>query len=111
MNNFQHATSLGGSGSVVNFGPQAYAKPKQIAVNERFWIKVQGNSAEENLLLYDQKRQFNMSLGPSEAGFDVLLQKVQAEQSYSGRKCHMQVSFDAVGNCVAYPSTATIKEW
>ena len=89
----------------------AYTKPRDVTIGKRFWIKIQEAGANSPLLIYDQSRDFTVSLQPGTSGFSELRAKVLAEPTSMGRKCHVKAVFDENGDCFAYPYTATLKEW
>lgn len=88
-----------------------FAKPKRVAVDEKFYVKVQGGGPTMPLLIYDETRQCNFSYFPGLRGFQQIREKVNAEPAFQGRKTYMKASFDKNGDCTLYPSTATLKKW
>lgn len=88
-----------------------YKKPRNVAIKEKFWVKVQAASDISPLLIYDETRDFTIYLNPNTSGFSELLAKVRAEPTSMGKKCHVQAMFEDNGDCFAYPFTATLKEW
>eukprot|EP00804_Cyclotella_cryptica_P013918 CCRYP_002436-RA/>CCRYP_002436-RA protein AED:0.29 eAED:0.29 QI:0/-1/0/1/-1/1/1/0/523 len=87
-----------------------YQIPKGIQVGETFVVKVQGNTVMSPLLIYDKTRTCEFSLYPDEPGFSQILEEVQKEKAWQGRKTFMKASFDDKGCCTIYPHTAGVKE-
>jgi hypothetical protein len=89
----------------------SYRKPGRVAVDERFYVKVQGETEIMPLLIYDKSRECEFDYAPDHPGFRKILSKVQADPACNGRKTYMKASFDAVGNCKLYPGQTTTKSW
>jgi len=89
----------------------SFSRPDHVWVNEKFWIKVHAIDLQTPLLIYDESRSFSIRIFPGEPGFRALHEKVKAELTSMGRKCHIKAEFDANGNCTVYPHTASLKQW
>jgi hypothetical protein len=89
----------------------SYRKPGHVAVDERFYVKVQGGSEIMPLSIYDKSRECDFAYTPDLPGFREIRVKVQADPACNGRKTYMKASFDAAGNCKLYPAQTTTKSW
>ena len=87
-----------------------YQNPKGVKVDEKFVVKVQGNTMMSPLLIYDKTRTCEFSLYPDEPGFSRILEEVHKEKAWQGRKTFMKASFDDNGCCTIYPHTAGVKD-
>ena len=88
-----------------------YRKPSNVAVGERFYIKVQGNGPKAPLMVYDKTREFNITVAPGSRGHEQLWKAVKAEPTWQGRKTFVEASFDIEGNCIVYPGKTSIRKW
>jgi hypothetical protein len=88
-----------------------FRKPHNVAVDEKFYVKVQGGGPQMPLMIYDETRQCMFSYPPELPGFAQMREKVLAEPAFQGRKTYMKASFDGNGVCTVYPTTATLKKW
>lgn len=89
----------------------AYQKPDNVAVDERFYVKVQGEGLHQPLVVYDKSRQCQFCVMPGQRGFNEIFAKVKAEKAADGKKTFVEASFDSEGNCTVYPGRTSIKPW
>ena len=97
--------------SAPSRGGDGFRKPNRVGVGEKFFVKIQGGGPTMPLMIYDETRECSFHYPPGLQGFDQLRAKVNAEPAFQGRKTYMKMSFDAEGNCTAYPQTTTLKKW
>jgi hypothetical protein len=88
-----------------------YAPPSGMKANEKFWIKVQSNGKDEEILIYDRSRTCNFLLPPGQPGHRELVEKVSSQKIYMGRKSFFKAKFNKKGKCIAYPHTSTARKW
>jgi len=88
-----------------------YRRPDNVAIDETFFVKVQGGGPQMPLMIYDKTRQCMFDYPPGLPGFTEMREKVAAEPAFQGRKTYMKASFDSNGGCTIYPMTATLKKW
>lgn len=86
-----------------------YRIPDGIQPHEKFVIKVQGGGDMMPIMVYDESRTCEFTLGPGTPGFKEVLAEIRKEPAWGGRKTFMKASFDDEGNCTVYPSTAGVK--
>ena len=107
----QHASKKS-TKSLTSLQPsEGFQKPHNVAIDETFYVKVQGGSPIMPLMIYDETRQCFFQYPPGLKGYDELRQKVNAEPAFDGRKTYMKASFNKDGECTVYPSTATLRKW
>ena len=97
------------SGRVTGGG--TYQKPDNVAVDERFYVKIQCNGLYSPLLIYDKTRQCQMHYPPHLDGFREMAEKAMAEKAANGRKTYMKAAFSADGNIRVYPNQTTLLTW
>jgi hypothetical protein len=88
-----------------------FRQPSSVRVGEKFYVKVQGSSIHTPLMVYDQSRECNFEVFPGEKGFTEMLQAVNDEPTWGGRKTFIMTSFDEKGLCTVYPGMTSIKTW
>mmetsp|Transcript_6693 Transcript_6693/g.9713 ORF Transcript_6693/g.9713 Transcript_6693/m.9713 type:complete len:543 (+) Transcript_6693:55-1683(+) len=88
-----------------------YCQPNNVAVGEKFDIKIQANDSALPMMVYDQTRQCFFNIFPSQHGFDRIFKKVKEERSTLGTKSYFKAFFDKSGNCNIFPNSATLKQW
>ena len=86
-----------------------YKKPRGVKFNEKFVIKCQGNSEMCPIMIYDETRDCNFDLRPSQQGFKEVLETIWSEPAWQGRKTFMKASFDENGVCTVYTERAGVK--
>jgi len=87
----------------------SYRKPSNVAVGEKFYIKVQAGGPTTPLLIYDKTRECEITLPSQQRGFQELYNKVRSETATQGRKTYIKASFDDAGKMTVYPNESTIK--
>jgi len=92
-------------------GMKGYTRPKGVAVDEQFWIKVQSNGIQAPLLIYDESRSCCFQMSPGGEAHAKLVEVASQQESVMGRKVHVQARFDSNGDCFVYPHTACLKKW
>lgn len=85
--------------------------PKGCKPNEKFWIKVQSNGMESDLLIYDESRYCNFKLAPGSLGHKELVEKIATEKAFMGKKSYFRAKFNTEGKCVVFPHTSTMLKW
>jgi hypothetical protein len=88
-----------------------FSKPSNIAVDEKFYIKVQANGPQRPIMIYDETRELNFVYRPGQSGFEEIHEAVSSEPTWQGRKAFMLASFDNDGRCTVYPGLTSIKKW
>ena len=88
-----------------------YRKPNSVTVDDLFFVKIQGDSTQAPLLLYDKSRQCEFSILPTQRGFDELTKIILAETATRGTKTYMAAAFDSSGNLRVYPKQTAIRTW
>ena len=88
-----------------------YRKPKTVAVDEVFYVKIQLADTRSVLLLYDKSRQCEFGILPTQSGFDELTRIILSETSTRGTKTYMAASFDSSGSLRVYPKQTAIRTW
>ena len=89
----------------------SFRKPRNVKVNEPFYVKIQGNTAQSPLMIYDKSRECQFYYSPGQRGFSELLAKVQADPCAGGRKTYLAASFDAAGNCTIHTGICSTQKW
>ena len=87
----------------------SYSIPDGVNPDEKFVIKVQGCGDKSPIMVYDESRTCDFFISPGTPGFQEVLDEIRKEQAWMGKKTFMKASFDKVGNCTVYPSTAGVK--
>mmetsp|Transcript_26875 Transcript_26875/g.65313 ORF Transcript_26875/g.65313 Transcript_26875/m.65313 type:complete len:597 (+) Transcript_26875:189-1979(+) len=103
----QQATVM--SFSTGQSSQDSFRKPRGVLFDAKFVVKVQAINESAPMMIYDESRecQFGyMSTGP---GFREVLEAVQREPTWDGRKTFMKASFNKAGECTLYPATAGVK--
>ena len=88
-----------------------YRKPTNVAVDEKFHVKIQAGGISGPLLLYDKTRQCEFSIEPTHRGYEEIKQIILAETATRGTKTYMAASFDTQGNLRVYPKQTCIRTW
>ena len=88
-----------------------YRKPKTVAVDEVFYVKIQLADTRSVLLLYDKSRQCEFGILPTQSGFDELTRIILSETATRGTKTYMAASFDSSGSLRVYPKQTAIRTW
>jgi len=86
-------------------------RPRGVRVDEEFDIKVQANSNQFDMLIYDKTRDCSFSLPPQAEGFDRLFQRVKVETRTNGTKAYFKASVNAAGYLVVKLGETTLKGW
>ena len=86
-----------------------YSIPDGASPEEKFVIKVQGINDMMPIMVYDESRTCEFSIGPKQPGFNEILTEMRKEMAWGGRKTFMKASFDDSGTCTVYPATAGVK--
>ena len=86
-----------------------YRKPRGVDVDELFVLKIQANSEFCPILVYDETRTCEFTIGPGTSGFEEVLTETQKEMAWGGRKTFMKASFDESGTCTIYPASAGVQ--
>lgn len=110
-NNGMHSSTTFNFRQRKSSGPDGgYSKPSTVAVDEKFYIKIQGSaSTSVPLFIYDKTRECSFQLESGERGFQELHCKVCQEKSTMGRKTYMKASFDEAGNMTVYLNESKVK--
>jgi hypothetical protein len=108
-NESPYGNSINFKTGVISKG--TYRKPSHVAVDEKFFVKVQGGPDAMPLLLYDQSRECEFHYSTGLRGFCEMLDKIRADPSANGRKTFMMASFDSSGHCKVYPGQTGTKKW
>jgi hypothetical protein len=101
------ATFSSSSGTAHKQG--TYRKPRGVAVDEKFVIKIQCGGDFTPLLIYDETRTCQFAINPGQTGFNEICAETRKEMAWNGRKTFMKASFDESGICTIYPATAGVK--
>ncbi|CAB9507617.1 expressed unknown protein [Seminavis robusta] len=102
---FNHVTQQGVSLSGL------YKPPNGCKRNENFWVKVQSNGIDRNILIYDETRTCHFSLAPGTMGHKELGASVSADPAFMGRKSYFCARFNGEGMFVVFHHTSTVKKW
>ena len=89
------------------YGPPSGLKK----ADERFWIKVQSNGMNDQLMIYDKSRTCHFLLPQGQNGHRELVVKVSQQKTFLGRKSYFKAKFNKNGRCVVYPHTSTALKW
>ena len=92
-----------GEGKVV----YNYKPPSGMKTDEKFWIKVQSNGKDHEILIYDKSRTCNFMLPIGQSGHRELVEKVTSQTIFVGRKSYFKAKFNKKGKCVVYPHTSS----
>eukprot|EP00814_Leptocylindrus_danicus_P021900 CAMPEP_0116046492 /NCGR_PEP_ID=MMETSP0321-20121206/28306_1 /TAXON_ID=163516 /ORGANISM="Leptocylindrus danicus var. danicus, Strain B650" /LENGTH=248 /DNA_ID=CAMNT_0003528147 /DNA_START=150 /DNA_END=896 /DNA_ORIENTATION=- len=96
--------------------PLNYGRPDHIAVNEKFWVKVQIATNETSTynsphMVYDESRKCQFYVSPDESGYGELKELVKAEKVTFGEKSYFLASFDDAGDCTIYPNSSALRNF
>ena len=80
-----------------------------MSFDEKFLFQVQAINDSTPMMIYDETRQCQFSYMSTGPGFHEVLDAVQKEPTWGGRKTFMKASFDKAGVCTMYPGTAGVK--
>ena len=103
----QHAVVM--SFSSGKQSQDSFRKPRGVKFDEKFLVKVQAINDSTPMMIYDETRQCQFSYMSTGPGFHEVLDAVQKEPTWGGRKTFMKASFDKAGVCTMYPGTAGVK--
>lgn len=92
-----------GEGKVV----YNYKPPSGMKTDEKFWIKVQSNGKDHEILIYDKSRTCNFMLPIRQSDHRELVEKVTSQTIFVGRKSYFKAKFNKKGKCVVYPHTSS----
>jgi MYND finger len=95
------------------FENAGYTKPRRVAMNEDFRVKIQRCMTQDQgpLLLYDEKRQCQFHIWPSTRGYDELTKYILAEKASHGTKTHFNARFNENDDMLIYPGSAKLLTW
>jgi hypothetical protein len=105
------AASMAGRAPMSPAASGTFRKPKHVNIGEQFYIKIQGGGPQMPLMIYDQTREFQTMLEPTDPGFEVLRAKVVADPNANGRKTYLKCSFDKFNKCTVYLGSTSAKLW
>ena len=90
-----------------------YQRPKNVQIDERFFVKIQVNLNDGGpLLVYDKTRSCCFYVMPHHVGiYEPIRAKVLAQTATGGLKSYFEASFDSDDICTIYPTTSTLKKW
>jgi len=92
-----------GEGKVV----YNYKPPSGKKTDEKFWIKVQSNGIDHEVMIYDKSRTCSFILPIGQSGHRELVEKVTSQTIFVGRKSYFKAKFNKKGKCVVYPHTSS----
>ena len=88
-----------------------YAPPSGMKANEKFWIKVQSNGKDAQIMIYDRSRSCSFFVPPGQPGHRELVERVSSQKIYTGTKSFFKAKFNKKGKCIVYPHTSTVRKW
>ncbi|CAB9507611.1 expressed unknown protein [Seminavis robusta] len=85
--------------------------PKSAKQDEKFWVKVQSEGLQHNLLIYDKTHYCNFYLAPGSLGFRDLAESVADQTEFLGKKSFYLAKINQDGKFVIFPHTSAVKKW